>query len=229
MIATKAKDFDTIAQYLAGHQKVCIVGCGQCATTYQTGGEKQVAEMKEKLEGMGKTVTAAWVIFTPCDERITKRDLRANASAVADADAILALTCGAGAQTVAGALDIKNLRPVYPALDSLAITRLERLTYSEERCVVCGDCILAATGAICPLTVCPKGLLNGPCGGTTLAGKCEVDNTKDCAWVLIYNRMVALGQEDKLLAFEEPKDYRPMVHPRKLDKSKKAEPVAAGS
>lgn len=229
MIATKAKDFDTIAQYLAGDKKICIVGCGQCATTYQTGGEKQVAEMKQRLESLGKTVTAAWVIFTPCDERITKRDLRANAQGVSDSDAILALTCGAGVQTVALAGDSKNPKPVYPALDSLAITRLERLTYSEERCVVCGDCILASTGGICPVTICPKGLLNGPCGGTTPEGKCEVDSSKECAWVAIYNRMLALGQLDRLLAFQPPKDYAQMVHPRKIDKSKKPELVATAS
>ncbi len=52
-------------------------------------------------------------------------------------------------------------------------------------------------GAICPVTRCPKGLLNGPCGGTN-HGKCEVDPDKDCAWVLIYNQLKKEGREDKL-------------------------------
>ena len=38
-------------------------------------------------------------------------------------------------------------------------------------CESCGQCRLADTLYICPET-CPKGLANGPCGGTTLA-RCE--------------------------------------------------------
>ena len=39
-------------------------------------------------------------------------------------------------------------------------------------CQHCGQCILSHTALICPMN-CPKGLRNGPCGGT-LDGKCEV-------------------------------------------------------
>ncbi|MDR3330709.1 MAG: methylenetetrahydrofolate reductase C-terminal domain-containing protein [Endomicrobium sp.] len=36
--------------------------------------------------------------------------------------------------------------------------------------------------------LCPKGFVNGSCG-SFVDGKCEVDKTKDCAWVLVYERL----------------------------------------
>ncbi|HEY8668736.1 MAG TPA: methylenetetrahydrofolate reductase C-terminal domain-containing protein [Tepidisphaeraceae bacterium] len=53
-------------------------------------------------------------------------------------------------------------------------------------CRSCGQCVLRQTGLICPMT-CPKGLRNGPCGGT-LNGECEVYPDKPCVWVRIHNR-----------------------------------------
>ena len=47
-------------------------------------------------------------------------------------------------------------------------------------CQTCGQCILTHTAMICPMN-CPKGLRNGPCGGT-LDGKCEVLPELDCVW-----------------------------------------------
>ena len=50
-------------------------------------------------------------------------------------------------------------------------------------CQTCGQCILTHTKLICPMN-CPKGLRNGPCGGT-LNGKCEVLPELDCVWTTI--------------------------------------------
>ncbi len=50
-------------------------------------------------------------------------------------------------------------------------------------CQHCGQCILSHTAMICPMN-CPKGLRNGPCGGT-LEGKCEVIPELDCVWTNI--------------------------------------------
>ncbi|MCC6239967.1 MAG: methylenetetrahydrofolate reductase C-terminal domain-containing protein [Phycisphaerales bacterium] len=55
-------------------------------------------------------------------------------------------------------------------------------------CRMCGQCVLSQTGLICPMT-CPKGLRNGPCGGT-LHGECEVLPDKPCVWVRIHRRTV---------------------------------------
>lgn len=53
-------------------------------------------------------------------------------------------------------------------------------------CQSCGQCLLDRTGLICPMT-CPKGLRNGPCGGT-LNGECEVYPDIECVWVRIHRR-----------------------------------------
>lgn len=53
-------------------------------------------------------------------------------------------------------------------------------------CQTCGQCILSHTKMICPMN-CPKGLRNGPCGGT-LDGKCEVIPEMDCVWTRIENK-----------------------------------------
>lgn len=50
-------------------------------------------------------------------------------------------------------------------------------------CQTCGQCILTHTRLICPMN-CPKGLRNGPCGGT-LDGKCEVLPEIQCVWTRI--------------------------------------------
>jgi len=53
-------------------------------------------------------------------------------------------------------------------------------------CRSCGQCVLRSTALVCPMT-CPKGLRNGPCGGT-LGGKCEVRPDLACVWVRIHSR-----------------------------------------
>jgi hypothetical protein len=86
---------------------------------------------------------------------------------------------------------------------------------SLEKRSLCGECVLDITGVICPITLCAKGLLNGPCGGMN-KGKCEVDKDKDCAWVLIYQE---LEKKNKLADFKKvqgPKDFKKTTRPRKL-------------
>jgi hypothetical protein len=80
---------------------------------------------------------------------------------------------------------------------------------------MCGECVLNATGGICPVTRCAKGLLNGPCGGSN-KGKCEVDKNKDCAWLLIYNRAKELGRLEDFRKAKPAKDYSKVNRPREL-------------
>ncbi len=56
------------------------------------------------------------------------------------------------------------------------------------------------------MTVCAKGLLNGPCGGSS-NGKCEASPEKDCAWVLIYGRLKKQGRLDNLRSFRQPRNH----------------------
>ena len=67
------------------------------------------------------------------------------------------------------------------------IARLEALFKGVAfDCHACGQCVLSQTGIICPMS-CPKGLRNGPCGGT-VEGMCEVYPDKQCVWIRIHKR-----------------------------------------
>ena len=83
----------------------------------------------------------------------------------------------------------------------------------EEACHLCGNCVLGQTGGICPIAHCAKSLVNGPCGGQK-NGKCEVNPENDCAWILIYKRLEALGQLDKLAQTRDDKGYKDVTYPR---------------
>jgi methylenetetrahydrofolate reductase (NADPH) len=73
-------------------------------------------------------------------------------------------------------------------------------------CRMCGNCLLQETAFICPME-CPKGMRNGPCGGTTSSKNCYVDETRKCIWYCIYKRAEQLGREDMLLEVLPPLDW----------------------
>ena len=72
-------------------------------------------------------------------------------------------------------------------------------------CRMCGNCLLQETAFICPME-CPKGLRNGPCGGST-PEKCYVDESRPCIWYKIYERSFKLGRETLLLEVLPPMDW----------------------
>jgi methylenetetrahydrofolate reductase (NADPH) len=72
-------------------------------------------------------------------------------------------------------------------------------------CRMCGNCLLQETAFICPLE-CPKGIRNGPCGGSTKE-HCYVDETRPCIWYQIYDRSFKMGREEKLLEVLPPLDW----------------------
>ena len=189
---TEQKPFEEILQSLGKAKKVFLIGCGTCATICHTGGKSEVLDMKEKLEAAGKKVTGWMVVPTACDE-LTKYALEESTKEVEQADAILSMSCAFGVQTTALYTD----KPVYPALNTLFVGKEEAPGHFIEVCMQCGNCVLATTVGICPLVRCAKGLLNGPCGGS-VEGKCEVSSDIPCAWQLIYDRLEALGQLDRL-------------------------------
>ena len=108
------------------------------------------------------------------------------------------------------------IKPVYPANNALGFFG-EGPKEFLEKCQGCGECEVGLTAGICPLTQCPKGLLNSPCGGTRPNGKCEVDPEKDCAWVLIYERLKNLGKLSLLKKIHPPHNWEKALRPRKLE------------
>lgn len=211
---TEPKPFEQIKEYIENDQKIYIIGCGTCATLCHTGGKTEVLEMKEKLQEAGKEVVGWMVIPTACDD-LTGEAMNENIDAIQKADAILVMTCAFGVQTVASFAEEWN-KSVYPALDTAFIGKESgEFGAFSEICRQCGECILAWTGGICPVTACSKGLLNGPCGGTN-NGKCEEDPQKDCAWTLIYKRLEKLGKLDLMRKYYAPKNYQKVQRPGKV-------------
>jgi hypothetical protein len=218
LIIVEQKPFDEILGMLDDHQaeEVLIVGCNGCAGIYQVGGEKQVEvmgmllEMAHKLKGNNmKTRTAT--VLRQCDRQIVATALR---PIIEGDEIILSMGCGAGVQTIAETVED---RFVIPALNTMFIGMQEReLGELHEKCKACGDCILGETAGICPITMCAKSLLNGPCGGYA-EGMCEVENyTHECAWCKIYEKLKALNRLDLFTKPRLPRDWRISLSPRNL-------------
>ena len=72
-------------------------------------------------------------------------------------------------------------------------------------CRMCGNCLLQETAFICPME-CPKGLRNGPCGGST-PESCYVDKTRPCIWYKIFDRSFRMGRQEKLMEVLPPLDW----------------------
>jgi ferredoxin len=210
MIVAERKPLEQIESMLEGCEKVLVVGCGTCVAVCMAGGEKEVEllaaqlRMKSKLEGRPRVVDEI-TVTRQCD----KEYLEPLAKYVDQYDAVLSTGCGAGVQFLAERYDD---RVVLPALNTLFIGAAEGPGEWSQKCMACEECVLDQTGGICPMTICPKNLLNGPCGGTD-HGKCEVDGEKDCAWTLIYRRLEKLGRLDRMKEIQAPKDYSVMTKP----------------
>lgn len=198
---TEQKPIEEIEKLLDRYEKVYIIGCGTCPTMLHTGGKPEVIDMKQRLEAAGKEVTGWMVIPTVCDT-LTKDALVDQKGSVDRAQALLIMSCAFGVQTVGLYTD----KAVYPALNTMFMGREEAPGTFTEVCAQCGNCRLGKTAAICPVVRCAKGLLNGPCGGSS-NGKCEVDPNTPCAWQLIIDRLSALGELDKLEEIEPPQDW----------------------
>jgi methylenetetrahydrofolate reductase (NADPH) len=72
-------------------------------------------------------------------------------------------------------------------------------------CRMCGNCLLQETAFICPME-CPKGIRNGPCGGST-SEQCYVDETRPCIWYEINDRAFKMGRQEMLLEVLPPLDW----------------------
>lgn len=194
MIVVRQKQLDEIGAMLKGSGTVLLVGCNTCAAVALAGGEKEVETLAELLRladsrrGTTRTYRTT-VLNRQCEpEHIDELDLTR-------VDAILSLGCGAGVALLAELTG----KPSYPALDTLFIGASQGTAAWRAECSACGQCVLGVTAGVCPITRCAKGILNGPCGGVN-DGKCEVDAERDCAWVLIYDRLDA---QDRNATFEE--------------------------
>lgn len=208
MIVAKRKPFDEIKDFLNDYKKVLTAGCGTCVAVCLAGGEKEVSVLNAELDMARKLdenpiELGAITIERQCDREY----LEALDSMVGDYEAILSMACGAGIQFLAERYPEK---PVFPGVDTSFIGVNQDVGWYEERCRSCNSCVLGMTGGICPVTMCAKGLYNGPCGGTN-QGSCEINKDQPCAWYLIYERLAAQNRLDNILEFTPVQDWQNQI------------------
>lgn len=204
MIVAKQKPLEEIIDEIKEHSKVLLVGCNECVTVCEAGGKKEVAVLASALRmyfmNQGKDVKIDEVTLErQCDQEYIE-EIR---TTIDQYDAVLSLACGVGVQFVAE----KYLGThVYPGVDTCFMGVTEERGVWTERCQGCGQCILARTAGICPVSRCAKRLFNGPCGGST-KGNCEISKDLVCAWQLIVDRLKELGRLDEYEQLAPVKDW----------------------
>ena len=205
MIVTTQKPLDEVLDFISPYTNILIAGCDGC--TQPPRGLREAKTLSQLLELAGRLGNKGFnfkvtTVAKQCDNYLAASILRPQMD---DIEAAMSSACGIGVQTLA---EVFPDVPIFPAQNTHFMGAEEREAgILEERCAGCGDCLLAATGGICPVARCSKGLLSGACGGSK-EGKCELSPDRDCAWCLIYER---LKQQNKLHLLKEsrpPRDYQ---------------------
>ena len=190
MLITKLKSKDEILSLTSG--SFFVINCHGCK---EVGFPEEDAKALEKaLMEAGRlagTITTDYV----CNPTELTLRLKSCLGTIGEADAVLVLSCGVGVQTVAEYLEDYK---VFAACDTIELPGFQGVTPLEYDCGQCGQCFLNLTGGICPITACSKSLVNGPCGGTSNSGKCEVCPEMECGWERIIRKLKAQGRLDVL-------------------------------
>jgi ferredoxin len=214
LIVAEQKSLGEIKRIIAPYEKVLLLGCGTCVTVCGAGGEREVAFLHSALRVAqarshdGIHNFSEYTVKRQCDFEF----LDVLKDRVNEVDTILSLGCGIGVQVVAERFPDM---PVLPGVNTSFMGMTKEWGVWDERCAACGDCRLAETAGICPVTRCTKGILNGPCAGTK-NGKCETNKDIDCAWILIYKRLEGLQQLEKMRRYYPPRNFRVMPRPRRI-------------
>lgn len=202
MIITKQKNFDDLLHSI-GSKPVFLVGCSQCATICHTGGKDDVLALKQALETKQIPVSG-WVILEPaCHQMNDKRMLKDYAEELKKSAKVLVLACGNGVQTLVGLLTDKE---IIAGTDTMFLGEISHVNDFNKRCVLCGECLLDLFGGLCPVSQCPKSMLNGPCGGSS-KGKCEINLQVECVWDRIIQNLKKQGMLQTLSVIQKPKDW----------------------
>jgi ferredoxin len=197
MIVADKKPIEEIIEEVKDYKSILIAGCNECVTVCEAGGKKEVGILASALRmyfmNQGKDVKIDEVTLErQCDHEYLE-EIR---NTIDQYDVVLSLACGVGVQFMAEKYVEK---PVLPGVNTCFLGVTEERGVWTERCQACGQCILARTGGVCPISRCAKRLLNGPCGGSS-KGKCEINPELDCAWQLIVDRLKEL---DRLEDYEK--------------------------
>jgi ferredoxin len=204
MIVADKKPIEEIIEEIKDRERILILGCNECVTVCEAGGKKEAGVLASALRmyflNQGREVKIDEVTLErQCDHEYLE-EIR---DSIDQYDAVVSLACGVGVQFMA---EKYRSTPVYPGVNTCFLGATEERGLWTERCQACGNCLLATTGGICPISRCAKRLLNGPCGGST-SGKCEINQEIDCAWQLIVDRLKALEKIDEYEKLAPIKDW----------------------
>ncbi|MDM8543782.1 methylenetetrahydrofolate reductase C-terminal domain-containing protein [Desulfococcaceae bacterium HSG9] len=204
MIVADKKPIEEIIEEIKDNQNILILGCNECVTVCEAGGKKEVGVLASALRmyflNNGKEVKIDEVTLErQCDHEYLE-EIR---EGIDKYDAVVSLACGVGVQFMA---EKYHATPIYPGVNTCFLGATEERGLWTERCQACGQCILARTGGICPVSRCAKRVLNGPCGGST-SGHCEINKEVVCAWQLIIERLTNLGRLDDYEKLAPVKDW----------------------
>jgi ferredoxin len=208
VVKSKRKPIEEIKDSIAPYGKVLTIGCGGCSSVCLVGGQREVNALNAelavnfKLDKVNKTL-GSYTVERQCNMRfLVELD-----EIVKGYDCILSMACGAGVQLMAERFPDK---PVFPTVNTVSIGIDREIGMYEEKCRACGECVLAYTGGICPVTRCAKGVFNGPCGGTN-RGKCEISQEIPCAWLDIYERLKLQNRLGDIKKVYEPMQWKNQV------------------
>ena len=185
MIVAKQKPIEEILEGVRGARRILVAGCNECVTVCEAGGKKEVAVLASLLRmsfmNQGLEVKIDEITLERQCDREYVEELR---KLIDQYDVVLSLACGVGVQFLA---ETYLRTPVIPGLDTCFMGVTEQRGVWTERCQGCGQCILARTAGICPVSRCAKRL--------------------DCAWQLIINRLKELGRMEDYEVLLPVKDW----------------------
>ncbi|MGB3211513.1 MAG: methylenetetrahydrofolate reductase C-terminal domain-containing protein [Desulforhopalus sp.] len=205
MITAERKPLEELIEYIKPFKRILLLGCNECVTVCAAGGRKEVGLLASGLQmAMLKNGSNIEIRQHTLERQCDPEYVEELVPMIDSAEAIMSMACGCGVQQLA--MRFKD-KPVFPAVNTKFMGASERQGVWAERCQGCGNCLLGATGGICPIARCAKQLMNGPCGGST-GGSCEISEEVDCAWQLIWDRLKALGLQDRYLDIVPAKDWR---------------------
>jgi ferredoxin len=158
MIVADQKPVSEIKEMLQGKRKVLAVGCGTCVAVCFAGGKREVGTLSSAVR-MATELAGEPVEI---DETVVQRQCEAEyiehlGDKLDEYDAILSLGCGVGVQSLADKFPGTR---VLPGLNTKFMGGPTEQGVWAERCQGCGNCLLDYTGGICPITRCPKQLMN---------------------------------------------------------------------
>jgi ferredoxin len=204
MIVADRKPIEEIIGEIKNKKNILILGCNECVTVCEAGGKKEVGVLASALRmnflKEGREVKIDEITLErQCDHEYLEeiRDV------IDQYDAVVSLACGVGVQFMA---EKYFELPIYPGVNTCFMGVTEERGVWTERCQGCGQCILARTGGLCPVSRCAKRLFNGPCGGSS-QGICEVNKETACIWHLIVEQLKVLDQMDNYEEISPIKDW----------------------